>query len=90
MQRTEDKHMEAVPLLPPTPSSLHEGSSSGLPQKGLGEGKTKQPNQPKTHQKINHTLKGKCQAPFPRAEPHQQVVVGQSCSVSVLAYPQPW
>lgn len=88
MRRREDEHIEAVSLFSPTPSSLYEGSSSGLPQKGLGE---KNPNKPNknTPKKSTMTLKAKCQAPFPRAESHQQVVVGQFCSDLVLTYPQP-
>jgi len=46
----------------------------------------KKPNQNK---KPTTTLKAKCQAPFSRAESHQQVVVGQFCCNLVLIHPQP-
>lgn len=81
MRRREDEHIEAVALFPPTPSSLHEGSSSVLPQKGLGEKK-------KTKQNNHHDTEGQMPSPFPRAESHQQVVVGQFHCDLFLIYPQ--
>ena len=57
MRRREDEHIEAVALFPPAPSSLHEGGSSALPQKGLGK-KTK----PK--QKTNHDTEGQMSSPI--------------------------
>lgn len=86
MHRREDEHIEAVALFPPTPSSLHEGSSSGLHQKRTQE-KQNKTNHHKS-KKPTTILKAKCQAPFPRAESHQQVAVGQfSCNLVVI-YPQ--
>ena len=80
MRRREDEHIEAVALFPPTPSSLHEGSCSVLPQKGLGEKKIKQNN--------HHDTEGQMPSPFPRAESHQQVLVGQFRCDLFSIYPQ--
>lgn len=75
----------------PPPHPCVKEAALVCPKKDLGKKtKTTKPKPTNTHQeKSTMTLKAKCQAPFPRAESHQQVVVGQFCSDLVLTYPQP-
>lgn len=71
----------------PPPHPCVKEASLVCPKKDLGKKTRTKPNK-NTPKKPTMTLKAKCQAQFPRAEFHQQVVVGQSCSDLALTYPQ--
>lgn len=75
----------------PPPHPCMKEAALLCPKKGLEGKNPKQPNQTakNTQKNPTMTLKTKCQGPFPRAESHQQVGVGQFCSDLVLTSPQP-